>query len=253
MSPNSFPCSVTSGNTCSGVCGILALFAEMAALKLAIFDLDNTLIAGDSDHSWGEFMVGNGMVDADQYQDANDQFYADYQRGQLDIAAYLNFSLAPLSRYSIAELQRLHQDFMQSHIQPMMLTKASELLERHRQQGDYLLIITSTNDFITGPIAEKLGVDHLLATTAERKADRYTGQFTGTPCYKGGKITRLQQWLENSADDGFHGTLEGASFYSDSINDLPLMEYVDAPVAVDPDEALRQEAQQRQWPIISLR
>lgn len=222
-------------------------------MKLAIFDLDNTLIAGDSDHGWGEFMVAEGLVDPVAYKKANDQFYADYERGELDMEAYLNFSLQPLTRFEPAELAQLHEKFMRETIDPMRLPAATDLLQQHRTAGDYLLIITSTNDFITAPIARSLGVDHLLATTAEFRDGRYTGKICGTPCYREGKVQRLQQWLQHAPQHGFSGNLQGAYFYSDSINDLPLMQRVDNPIAVDPDAALRQFAEQHSWPVISLR
>jgi len=217
-------------------------------VSLAIFDLDNTLIAGDSDHSWGQFLVEKKLVDAEHYRAENDRFYQDYERGALDIKAYLRFSLEPLTRYSRAQLDDLHREFMDTVIQPMRLQKADELLSKHRALGDYLLIITSTNGFITEPIARSLGVDDILATKAEIVDDLYTGKMLGTPCYQEGKITRLNEWLKN-----YPGNLDGSWFYSDSINDLPLMEVVDKAVAVDPDPQLRQAATERQWPIISLR
>lgn len=222
-------------------------------MRLAIFDLDNTLIAGDSDHGWGEFMVAQGMVDADLYKHTNDQFYADYERGEMDLQAYLNFSLAPLTRYSLDELKALHQQFMRDVIAPMRLPQAEQLLAKHRREGDYLLIITSTNGFITEPIAKSLGVDDILATNAEIIDQRYTGKMTGIACYQEGKITRLKLWLEHAKDKGFDGDLNDCYFYSDSINDLPLMQVVDHPVAVDPDAALREHAVQHDWPVISLR
>ena len=222
-------------------------------MKLAIFDLDNTLIAGDSDHGWGEFMVQQGMVDAAAYKKANDGFYEDYIRGEMDLQAYLKFSLAPLTRYSLTELEQFHQQFMRECVAGMFLPKAKALLQQHREQGDYLLIITSTNGFITKPIATALGVDHILATDAEIINERYTGNIEGTPCYKEGKITRLHQWLEQAHEHGFDGDLSGCYFYSDSINDLPLMAEVDNPVAVDADAELTAEARQRGWPLISLR
>jgi len=222
-------------------------------VRLAIFDLDNTLIAGDSDHAWGEFMVAEGMVDPDAYKRANDQFYADYERGELDLEAYLNFSLEPLTRYTLEQLSSLHNKFLRQVVEPMMLPQAKALLEQHRGNGDYLLIITSTNGFITKPIAKALKVDDILATDAEIIDDRYTGKMTGIPCFQAGKITRLHQWLENAQSQGFDGNLEGCYFYSDSINDLPLMLEIANPVAVDPDEALRAHAEGANWPIISLR
>lgn len=222
-------------------------------MRLAIFDLDNTLIAGDSDHAWGEFMVAEGMVDPQVYKDANDRFYEDYERGELDLAAYLNFSLEPLTHYSLEQLGQLHDTFLQRVVEPMMLPKAKALLKQHRDQGDYLLIITSTNGFITKPIGKALGVDDILATDAEIIADRYTGKMTGIPCFQAGKITRLEQWLETAETQGFHGNLDDCYFYSDSLNDLPLMLKVANPVAVDPDDALRAHAENAGWSVISLR
>ena len=215
---------------------------------LAIFDLDNTLIAGDSDHSWGQFLVDNKLVDVDAYQSCNDQFYRDYERGELDINAYLRFSLQPLMRYSKDQLTAFQRRFMSEVITPLRLKKAERLLAEHRQRGHYLLIITSTNGFITEPIARALGVDHILATDAEMIDGQYTGEIVGTPCYQEGKIVRFNAWLQDSGMSA-----EGAYFYSDSINDLPLLKVVDHPVAVDPDDAFRAEACARNWKIISLR
>lgn len=217
-------------------------------MALAIFDLDNTLIAGDSDHSWGVFLVEKNLVDAETYQLANDRFYADYKNGCLDIRAYLKFSLAPLTRHSAEQLAALHSEFMEQHIEPLMLPKAAELLRQHRDRGDHLLIITATNGFVTRPIAKRLGVDDILATDPEFIDGRYTGDFVGTPCFQGGKITHLHEWLKTNRH-----SLEGAYFYSDSINDLPLLEQVDNPVAVDPDDRLAAIAEQRGWQVISLR
>lgn len=217
-------------------------------MALAIFDLDNTLIAGDSDHNWGVFLVEKNLVDAEAYRLANDQFYTDYKNGTLDIRAYLQFSLAPLTRHSLAELRELHDEFMEKHIEPLLLPKAMSLLEEHRQRGDHLLIITATNGFVTRPIAKRLGVTDILATDPEIVDGRYTGNFTGAPCFQGGKITHLRDWLK-----GNQHNLDGAYFYSDSINDLPLLETVENPVAVDPDERLTTVAQERNWPILSLR
>ncbi len=217
-------------------------------MALAIFDLDNTLIAGDSDHSWGVFLVEKQLVDAETYRLANDGFYADYKNGTLDIRAYLQFSLAPLAHYSMVELEKLHAEFMRDHIEPLMLPKAEALLQQHRDQGDHLLIITATNGFVTRPIARRLGVDDILATDPEVIDGRYTGNFVGIPCFQAGKITHLHEWLKHS-----HHSLEGAYFYSDSINDLPLLEQVDQPVAVDPDELLASIARERNWKVLSLR
>ncbi|WP_207062296.1 HAD family hydrolase [Motiliproteus sp. SC1-56] len=218
-------------------------------MSLAIFDLDNTLIAGDSDHAWGEFLVERKVVDGQAFKEANDRFYADYKQGQLDIHAYLAFALAPLARFSPQELRALHDDFMADKIEPIRLPAAEALLERHRRAGDFLLIITATNRFVTGPIAERLGVDDILASEPEVTAEGYyTGKPFGTPCYQAGKVERLHAWLEESRHD-----LAGSYFYSDSHNDIPLLEAVENPVAVDPDPQLLEHARSRGWQVISLR
>lgn len=217
-------------------------------MALAIFDLDNTLIAGDSDHSWGEFLVNKKLVDAVEYRRQNDLFYQAYKDSTLDIHAYQRFALSPLARFTATELAELHQEFMASCIEPLMLVKAQTLLQQHRNNGDYLLIITATNSFITHPIAKHLGVDHILATDPEVVDGCYTGEILGTPCFQEGKVIRLNEWLATTGH-----SLDGSYFYSDSINDLPLLELVTHPVAVDPDERLRQIAEGRNWPVISLR
>lgn len=217
-------------------------------MPLAIFDLDNTLIAGDSDHGWGEFLVRKGKVDSNHYKTMNDQFYADYEAGCLDIYAYLEFSLEPLTRIPRSELLLLHQTFMHEVIAPMMLNKAHNLLEKHRQAADRLLVITSTNRFIAEPICEALGIDSLIATEPEIIDDRFSGQIIGIPSYGEGKVTRFNQWLYDNQERS-----EGSYFYSDSINDLPLLLEVANPIAVDPDAQLREQAQNRGWEIISLR
>ncbi|MBE0404465.1 HAD family hydrolase [Halomonas citrativorans] len=217
-------------------------------MSLAIFDLDNTLISIDSDHAWGEFLLEQGAVDPIAYREANERFMADYKAGTLDMAAFLEVALKPLADNTPEQLAAWHQQFMASKIEPHILPKAEELLARHRTRGDTLLIVTATNHFITAPIAERLGVDYLIAVNPEMENGRYTGRVSGIPSYREGKITRLHEWLE---DKDF--TLDGAWFYSDSHNDLPLLEEVDHPVAVDPDDTLRQVAEQRQWRIMSLR
>ncbi len=217
-------------------------------MSLAIFDLDNTLLAGDSDYSWGEFLAEKKLVDGDEYREANERFYQDYKAGTLDIYAFLHFSLAVLTRHTPDELAVLHAEFMQAYIEPMMQPKALALLQKHRERGDYLLIITATNSFVTRPIAVRLGVDEILATDPEIIDGRYTGKCKGTPCFQSGKVTRLHEWLSNPEHN-----LDDAHFYSDSINDLPLLELVTNPVAVDPDETLAAIAKKRDWPIISLR
>jgi len=217
-------------------------------LSLAIFDLDNTLIAGDSDYLWGEFLIEQSIVDRKSFKQSNDAFYDDYCRGELDIVAYQRFALTPLSKFSMVELNELHNEFMRMKIYPLMLTKAQTLIEKHRLAGDTLLIITATNRFVTGPIAKALNIDTLLATEGEIVDGRYTGEPTGTPCFAEGKVTRLREWLITT-----NNTLDNAFFYSDSHNDLPLLKLVDNPVAVDPDPTLSDTATDAGWPIISLR
>ena len=217
-------------------------------MNLAIFDLDNTLIGGDSDHAWGEFLCEKGIVDKQEYSRANDYFYEQYKSGTLDIIEYLDFALRPLTQYSQAQLDELHQQFMAEKIAPIMLPKAKELLANHKANGDYLLIITATNSFITAPIAEALGVDAILATDPEMIDGKYTGKVAGTPCFQDGKVTRLNTWLE---DNDF--SLTGSYFYSDSHNDLPLLKKVDNPVAVNPDETLEAYAADQLWPVLDLR
>ncbi|RCV91827.1 HAD family hydrolase [Billgrantia montanilacus] len=217
-------------------------------MSLAIFDLDNTLLSIDSDHAWGEFLLEQGAVDPEAYREANDRFMADYDAGTLDIHAFLAVALQPLVNNSPEQLAAWHQQFMASKIEPHILAKGEELVARHRTRGDTLLIVTATNRFITGPIAERLGIDHLIAVEPEVVDGRYTGKVSGTPSYREGKVKRLEEWL---ADKDL--TLDGSWFYSDSHNDLPLLELVDHPVAVDPDDTLREVAEQKGWRIISLR
>jgi len=217
-------------------------------LGLAIFDLDNTLLAGDSDYLWGQFLVEQGIVDKNHYERENERFYEEYRAGTLDIHEFLNFTLEPLARHDMETLQAWRARFMREKIHPIMLPKARQLLDWHRSQGNELLIITATNRFVTQPIAEALGVSHLLATEPEMKDGRYTGRVAGTPCFREGKVQRLETWLRT------HGaSLQESWFYSDSHNDLPLLEVVTHPVAVDPDETLAQHAEMKGWPIISLR
>jgi HAD superfamily hydrolase (TIGR01490 family) len=217
-------------------------------LALALFDLDNTLIAGDSDHAWGEFVVAKGLVDGEHFSATNDKFFADYQRGLLDIHAYLSFALEPLAKFSPLQLHHLHKEFMSDKITPLKLAKADQIVEQHRLNGDTIMVITATNSFITAPIVESLGIDLLIASEGEIINGHYTGKPSGVPSYKEGKVTRLQQWLDQTGHN-----LEGSYFYSDSHNDLPLLSIVDNPIAVDPDPTLRQHALDHGWPILSFR
>ena len=217
-------------------------------MSLAIFDLDNTLIAGDSDHLWGEFLIEKNKVDANQFKHANDQFYADYQASNLDIQAYLSFALQPLTQFTHEEREALHAEFMETKINPIILPQARELIKKHRNQGDTLLIITATNRFVTQPIANKLDITNLLASEPEIIQGKYTGNSTGTPCYQHGKVERLHEWLAQT-----NHSLAGSFFYSDSINDLPLLSLVDNPVVVDGDSKLQAWAESNNIPSISLR
>jgi len=215
---------------------------------IALFDLDNTLIAGDSDYLWGCFLVEQGIVDGSEYEQANQRFYDQYKVGELDIREFLAFQLRPLAVHPMARLQQWRARYIEEKIRPILLPRAQALIERHRRQGDVPVIITATNRFITEPIAGLYGIEHLLATEPEIVDNRYTGRYLGTPTYQEGKVTVLQAWLDE------HGTsLEGAYFYSDSMNDISLLELVDNPVAVNPDDELEAIAKTRGWPILDLR
>jgi HAD superfamily hydrolase (TIGR01490 family) len=216
-------------------------------MPLAIFDLDNTLLRGDSDHAWGEFLVERGLVDAVSYRRDNERYYAEYQAGTLDIFAFLAFALRPLATHSPAQLEAWHREFMQAKILPMITPAARALVERHRARGDTLLIITATNRFVTAPIARELGIAHLIATEPEMVDGRYTGRVTGTPSYREGKVERLRAWMREHTTD-----LADSHFYSDSHNDLPLLRLVTYPVVVNPDTELAREASARGWPVLPL-
>ncbi|MCY1211792.1 putative phosphatase [compost metagenome] len=224
------------------------LHARKNDVRLALFDLDNTLLAGDSDHAWGDYLCQRGILDGIAYKARNDEFYQDYLAGRLNIQDYLNFSLEILGRTEMVQLEQWHREFMRDCIEPIILPRAEALLAEHRAAGDKLLIITATNRFVTAPIATRLGVETLLATECEMADGRYTGRTTDIPCFREGKVTRLARWLAETGLD-----LGDSTFYSDSLNDLPLLEQVTRPVAVDPDPKLRAEAERRGWPVISLR
>ncbi|MDH5230230.1 MAG: HAD-IB family hydrolase [Gammaproteobacteria bacterium] len=217
-------------------------------MALAIFDLDNTLIAGDSDYAWGQYLVRQGIVDGEFYERENKRFYDEYKAGTLDIFEFLRFSLKPLSQHPMQQLLELRATFIQSEIEPMLLHKAKQLVENHRAQGDTLMIITATNRFVTEPIAKLYGIEILLATDPALENGQYTGEVAGVPCFQLGKVTRLNQWLENQQAD-----LKDSWFYSDSHNDIPLLELVEHPVAVDADEKLTHKAKQSGWQLMSLR
>ncbi|WP_257280361.1 HAD family hydrolase [Endozoicomonas sp. ONNA1] len=218
-------------------------------MALAIFDLDNTLIAGDSDYLWGQFMANEGIVDAARFHDGNDHFYRQYEAGTLVLSEYLDFCLEPLTHYTLDELKVWHDQFMERIIRPIMLEKAANLLKKHRDQGDHLMIITATSRFVTEPIAKAFDVDTLLAIELEIEDNRYTGKVVGTPTFQEGKVIRLKQWLQENPEY----SLTGSCFYSDSKNDLPLLGQVDHPFAVDSDPELTAVAAEKGWPVISLR
>ncbi|MGB1741943.1 MAG: HAD family hydrolase [Cycloclasticus sp.] len=217
-------------------------------MSLTIFDLDNTLISDDSDHLWGEFLVEKKLVDGDHYAKANTQFYNDYCRGKLDINEYLQFALAFLAEHPTDKLYQWRDQFIEEKIHPLVLPAAQGLVEKHRDKGDTLMVITATNRFVTEPIVELFGIDTMLATEPEFINDRYTGQYIGMPCYQEGKVSRLTDWLAQHQLD-----LSNSTFYSDSHNDIPLLKTVTNPIAVDPDETLKQYANKHHWPIITLR
>lgn len=226
-------------------------------MTLAIFDLDNTLLGGDSDHAWGDFLISKGLVDPVEHKARNDQFYYQYQNGGLNMVDYVEFAVGPIKGMPREQRESLHRDFMISYIEPMILPAATALLKKHRDQDDYCLIITATNHFITEPIATRLGVDGLIATDLEIQNDCYTGKVLGIANFQGGKVTNLKHWLQNwnnsATQENSPLSIADSVFYSDSFNDLPLLEAAAKAVAVDPDKTLLDLAQTRGWDIISLR
>ena len=214
-------------------------------MALALFDLDNTLLNGDSDHSWGMYLADIGAVDPELQKQKQDYFYEQYLAGKLDIHEFCEFQFSVLTKNSVEQLNKWHADFMTTIIEPMIESGKADLLEKHRQANDDILIITATNDFITRPIATRLGVETLIATEAEFINNAFTGKVAGTPCFQDGKVTRLNQWLTQNNKE-----FKDSYFYSDSINDLPLLKLVDTPIAVTPDDSLRAHAEQHHWQII---
>lgn len=222
-------------------------------MNLALFDLDNTLLAGDSDFEWAQFLISKGVVDREIQEAKNIQFYEQYKAGTLDIYEFLAFQLAPLARHERTELDAWHREYLDRHIRPIMTVQARTLVLEHLAAGDLCAIVTATNSFVTGPIAREFGIQHLIGTipAVNPENGRFSGSPTGTPSFQGGKITRVEDWLE--AQGLWWGSFEHSYFYSDSHNDLPLMEKVSHPVAIDPDERLRAHATQHGWPVRSLR
>ena len=219
--------------------------------NLALFDLDNTLLAGDSDYNWSLFLISEGLLDAKTHHDRNEQFYADYKNGSLNIVEFLKFQLQPLSQHKKAFLDALHVKYMQEVIRPMMTTKAQNLVDKHKAAGDMCVVITATNSFVTKPIATAYGIEHLIGSDPEMVIGEYTGNVTGVPSFQEGKVTRINQFL--AARGKKLSDFKVSYFYSDSHNDLPLMQLVTDPVAVDADEVLMAYAQEQAWPQISLR
>lgn len=219
--------------------------------NLALFDLDNTLLAGDSDYNWSLFLIGEGLLDAKTHHDRNEQFYLDYKNGCLDIYAFLKFQLQPLAQHPKKFLDELHLKYMEKVIRPMMTEKAQALVNQHKANGDLCLVITATNSFVTKPIATAYGIEHLIGTDPEMVNGEFTGGVSGVPSFQEGKVTRLNGWLAERGQtlDSF----KVSYFYSDSHNDLPLMKLVTNPVAVDADPTLTEYAKQQSWPQISLR
>lgn len=220
-------------------------------MNLTLFDLDNTLLSGDSDFEWAQFLISKGVLDREVHEAKNQAFYDDYKAGTLDIHAFLKFQLAPLSRHERSELDAWHREFMETRIRPIIGTPARRLVRQHLDAGELCAIVTATNSFVTGPICRDFGIAHLVATVPAQENGRFTGMPRGTPAFKAGKIERVEAWLE--ALGLWWGAFERTTFYSDSLNDLPLLEKVSHPVAVDPDDTLRAHADRQGWPILSLR
>lgn len=220
-------------------------------MRLALFDLDNTLLTGDSDYEWGQFLVDAGVVEREAYEAQNRVYYDQYVAGTLDIHEYLGFALRPLAEHSDADLARWHADFMHRRILPMIAPRARALVRSHLERADLCALVTATNSFVTAPIAREFGIPHLVATEPEVRDGRFTGRVAGTPCFREGKVRRVDEWLRGMGRA--LGAFSESSFYSDSHNDLALLERVSRPVAVDPDATLAAEAAKRGWATISLR
>ena len=222
--------------------------------QLALFDLDHTLLPCDSDYEWGQFLARIGVVDSQYYAQQNERFYQDYKDGKLNIQEFLRFALKPLSEHSRAQLNEWHDTFMQEVIQGQLRQEAIDLVKRHQDAGDLCCVVTATNSFVTRPIVESFGITHLVATEPATAGDNplanFTGEVKGIPSFREGKIQRVHDWLatQNLALD----QLSQSYFYSDSMNDLPLLEKVSKPVATNPDVRLRDEASKRHWPILEL-
>lgn len=220
-------------------------------MKLALFDLDNTLLSGDSDFEWAQFLISKGVLDREVHEAKNQVFYDNYKAGTLDIHAFLEFQLAPLARHARDELDAWHREFVATHIRPLIGAPARALVQRHLDAGDLCAIVTATNSFVTGPICREFAIPHLIATIPAQENGRFTGAPRGLPAFREGKIARVEAWLESLGL--WWGSFAETRFYSDSLNDLPLLARVSHPVAVDPDATLRAHAAAQGWPILSLR
>lgn len=220
-------------------------------MNLALFDLDNTILAGDSDYNWSRFLIQEGYLDGAIHAEKNEKFYADYKAGTLDIYAFVEFQFKPLARNPRTVLNQLLKKYVEEVIKPMITEKARALVKRHQDEGDLIIVITATNSFITKPIAELFGIENLIGTDPEEKEGEFTGKVSGLPSFKEGKVTRLEAWLKGK--NLSLASFEKSYFYSDSHNDLPLMQKVTHPVAVDSDDVLSEYAQSKGWPQISLR
>jgi len=218
--------------------------------KLALFDLDNTLLEGDSDHAWGEFLIGNNLVEEKVHREKNDYFYDQYKQGALDIHGYVAFTLEPVMQLDSRQRAQLLAEFMDQCVAPIILSKGLELVRSHVEAGDFCIIITATNEFISSPIAKLFKADLLIATELQTSGDKYNGKIAGTPCYQEGKVSKLNAWIDQQQNTF---NLSDAVFYSDSINDLPLLQEVATPIAVDPDQRLREKAESEGWKILTLR
>ena len=219
-------------------------------MHLALFDLDNTLIAGDSDYEWTQHLIDQGVLDRDVFEARNQAFYEHYKAGTLDIDEFLDFQLFALAQHPRADLERWHAEFMQTRVLPILTPQARQLVKQHQAQGDLCALVTATNSFVTGPICRELNIPHLIATIPAQENGQFTGKARGTPSFREGKIIRVEAWLESMGL--WWSNFERSWFYSDSLNDLPLLARVTDPVAVDPDNTLRAHAEERQWAILNL-
>lgn len=217
-------------------------------MALVLFDLDETLLAGDSDYEWGRYLISIGKVDGKFYESENRRFYKEYREGNLDVFEFLNFALEPLAKYSYDELCKWREKFIEIHIEPIIKSKAYDLVDKHRNAGDYLAIVTATNRFITEPIKDIFEIETLIATEPAMKNGQFTGEVDGTPCFGQGKVTRVKEWVDKNTH-----SLNGSFCYSDSQNDIPLLELVDNPITVDADETLSAHAIEKGWEQLKLK